>query len=79
MCARNKMYTIKSDIEINYSSTFNTIKPKIEKGSIIVFDVNDKTVEELSKTVLFLNSRGYTYNVLSEHLTEKGCPSKIKR
>jgi hypothetical protein len=46
---------------------------KIEKGNIIVFDVNDKTLVELSKTLLFLKSKGFKYNLLSEHLSEKGC------
>jgi hypothetical protein len=73
MCASNKMYTIKSDLVINYKNTFDTIKNKIDKGSIIIFDVNNNTVNELSKALLFLNSKGYNYNVLSDHLSEKGC------
>lgn len=73
ICSKNKMYTIKSDILINYKNTFDIYKSKIEKGSIIVFDVNDKTIDELTKTVLFLNSKGFTYNLLSNHLSEKGC------
>jgi hypothetical protein len=73
MCSTNKMYTIKSNLVINYKNTFDTIKNKIEKGSIIVFDVNNNTINELSKALLFLNSKGFTYNVLSNHLSEKGC------
>jgi hypothetical protein len=73
ICSKNKMYTIKSEIVINYKNTFDIYKDKIEKGSIIVFDVNDNTINELSKTVLFLNSKGFTYNLLSKHLSEKGC------
>lgn len=72
-CSSNRMYTIKTDLLINYSSTFTNIKDKVDKGSIIVFDVNDKTIVELNKALLFLNSKGFTYNVLSEHLSEKGC------
>lgn len=73
ICSSNKMYTIKSDLLINYGSTFNDVKPLIEKGSIIIFDINDNTVNELNKTLLFLNSKGYTYNTLSTHLSENGC------
>jgi hypothetical protein len=73
MCASNKMYTIKSDLVINYKNTFDTIKNRIDKGSIIVFDVNNNTIDELSKALLFLNSKGYNYNLLSDHLSEKGC------
>jgi hypothetical protein len=73
VCVRNKMYTIKSNILINLSNDFTTIKNTIEKGSIIVFDSNEKTSTELNKLLLFLHSKGFTYNVLSGHLSEKGC------
>jgi len=73
ICSKNKMYTIKSNLVVNYGSMFNSIKPSIEKGSIIVFEVNDKTQLELDKALLFLSSKGFTYNVLSNHLSEKGC------
>lgn len=73
LCAKNKMYTIKSDLVINYSKTFSDIKDSIGKGSIIVFDVNDKTLAELDKTLVFLKGKGFSYNLLSTHLSEKGC------
>jgi hypothetical protein len=73
MCSSNKMYTIKPNLVINYSMNFNEIKTNIEKGSFIVFDVNEKTSIELTKALLFLNSKGVTYNVLSKHLSENGC------
>ncbi|MDD2203285.1 MAG: hypothetical protein PHT75_02005 [Bacilli bacterium] len=73
ICSSNKMYTIKAELLINYRSTFNNIMSNIDKGSLIIFDVNEKTTTELTKTLLFLNSKGFTYNVLSEHLSEKGC------
>jgi hypothetical protein len=76
VCSNNKMYTIKSDIVIDYSKTLNLVKNEIKKGSIIVFDVNDKTIDELSKVLLFLNGKGFSYNLLSDHLSEKGCISK---
>ncbi len=77
LCTSNKMYTIKSDIVINYSNSFNNVKNIIDKGSIIVFEVNDKTIIELNKTLLFLNSKGFKYNPLSIHLSEKGCNTKL--
>jgi hypothetical protein len=78
MCADNKMYTIKSDILVNYSTSLNDVKALIEKGSIIVFDVNDKTSNELNKVLLFLNSKGFSYNTLRTHLSEKGCSNISK-
>lgn len=77
LCASNKMYTIKSDVVINYSNSFNNVKNIIDKGSIIVFEVNDKTISELNKTLLFLNSKGFKYNPLSAHLSEKGCSTRL--
>lgn len=73
MCSSNKMYTIKPSILINYGATFTTVMNDIDKGSIIAFDTNDNTIDELNKTLIFLNSKGYKYNALSNHLSEKGC------
>lgn len=75
ICSSNKMYTIKSDIVINYGTSFNDTKSNIVKGSIIVFDINNKTMTEIPKALLFLNSKGYKYNLLSNHLSERGCYS----
>lgn len=73
LCSSNNMYTLNPSIVINYGTTFSDIKNKIDKGSIITFDTNDNTILELNKTILFLNSKGYKYNTLSNHLSEKGC------
>lgn len=73
MCSSNKMYTIKPSILINHKTTFTIAMNAIDKGSIIAFDTNDKTIDELNKTLIFLNSKGYKYNTLSSHLSEKGC------
>lgn len=73
LCSSNKMYTIKPDIVIDTSSYFNDVKPHIVKGSIIVFDISNKSITEVPKALLFLNSKGYKYNLLSNHLSEKGC------
>jgi len=73
ICSKEKMHTIKSDIIINYGSPFSIVRNKIEKGSIIVFDVNSITKNELIGVITFLNKKGYTYNILSNHLNEKGC------
>ncbi len=73
LCAQNNMHTIKATLLINYSNTLSAIRNSIEKGSIIVFDINNNTVRELTATINFLNSKGFKYNLLRDHLSEKGC------
>ncbi len=74
LCSKHKMYTIKSDLVINYSKDLNSIRDKINKGSIIVFDISiNNTLSDLNNTITFLNKKGYKFNLLSEHLSEKGC------
>ncbi|MDD2490429.1 MAG: polysaccharide deacetylase family protein [Bacilli bacterium] len=73
ICSKEKMYTIKPDIIINYGNPFSIVRKTIEKGSIIVFDVNSITKNELIGVITFLNKKGYTFNILSNHLSEKGC------
>ncbi len=73
ICTENKMHTVKSNIVINYSNSFSSVKNKIEKGSIIVFDVNNNTKGELLKLIQFFKRRGFKFNLLSNHLSEEGC------
>ena len=73
LCSKNKMYTLKSNLNINYSNTFNDIKNNIDKGSFINIEINDNNITELNKTILYLHSKGYNYRLLSKLLDEKGC------
>lgn len=73
LCANHKMHTIKANLVVNYSNTLSLIKNKIEKGSMIVFEINNNTKSELIGMIIFLNTKGYKHNLLSEHLSEKGC------
>jgi hypothetical protein len=73
LCSKYHMHTIKSDLLINSSHNFNNIKNNIMKGSIITFDTNSTTITELNNTILYLNKKGFLYNTLSKHLSEKRC------
>ncbi len=73
LCAKYKMHTIKTDLLINLSNNFSINKNKIEKGSIITFDLNRHTKTELLGVINFLNSKDYQYNLISNHLSEQGC------
>lgn len=73
LCAKHKMHTIKVNLMINQGQGFNLIKNKIDKGSIITFDLNQCTKRELLSVIKFLNSKGYQYNLISNHLSEQGC------
>lgn len=73
VCSNQKMHTIKSDIIINYANPFSKVRNQIDKGSILVFDQNSITKQELSGALTYLKQKGYTCLPLSEHLSEKGC------
>jgi hypothetical protein len=73
LCSRNKMHTVKPDIIINISSPFSMIRNNIEKGSLVLFDINNDTSTELLAAINFLTSKGYKFNLLIDHLSEKGC------
>ena len=65
ICSKNKMYTIKPTINTsNYP--FLTVKKNLESGSIISFNLNDKTVKELA-----INNVGTKAVIPKEHTLEE--------
>jgi len=73
LCQAEKMHTLKPNIIINYSNPFTLVKSKIEKGSLILFELNSLTKHEVIGLINFLTQKGYHFKLLSEHLNEKGC------
>ena len=70
LCSKNKMYTIKPTITAsNYP--FLTVKKKLESGSIISFDLSDKTVKELSSIISYITQKGYHIVTLEELVSEE--------
>ncbi len=69
LCAQNKMKTIIPNIIINKNPLLE-IKEKIEKGSLISFNINTTTENELSLIINYIIQKGYKIDILSNHLEE---------
>lgn len=69
LCSTNKMYTIKPTINTgNYP--FLTIKKNLESGSIISFDLSDKTLKELPSIISYISQKGYNIVNLEQLISE---------
>ena len=70
LCSKNKMYTIKPTINAsNYP--FLTVKKNLESGSIISFDLSDKTIKELPSIISYITQKGYDIVTLQELISEE--------
>lgn len=69
ICAINKNYTIMPDIVVS-SYPLKEVKEKLQAGSIISLPMNNKTLEELSAMIHYIETKGYTITTLQEHLSE---------
>lgn len=70
LCSDNRMYTIKPTINAtNYP--FLTVKKNLENGSIIGFDLSDKTLKELPSIITYITQKGYEIVTLEELISEK--------
>lgn len=70
LCSKNKMYTIKPTIAAN-NYPFLTVKKNLESGSIISFDLSDKTVKELASIISYITQKGYDLVALEELISEE--------
>lgn len=70
LCSKNKMYTIKPTITAN-NYPFLTVKKNLESGSIISFDLSDKTVKELASIISYITQKGYHIVTLEELISEE--------
>ncbi len=69
ICMMNKDYTIMPNIRIqNYP--LKEIKEQLQAGSIISLPMNQKVLEELSSIISYIESKGYTIELLKTHLEE---------
>lgn len=69
VCKLNDNYTIMPNIVIN-KNPYIEIKEKIESGSIISLEVNDRLEEELPVIINYIKSKGYDIKNLIDHLEE---------
>ena len=68
-CLKNKIYTIKEKEPIEYKPLL-AVKNKLSSENILVFKINDELLNELPNIIQYINSRGYTITLLTEHLSE---------
>lgn len=68
ICSENEQFTIYPKI---INGTINSIKSKINNGSIISFEVTNTTLNELPLIINYINSKGYTISLLSELINEE--------
>lgn len=68
LCSKNRYYTITST-KITKNPLMQT-KEKLSSGSFLVFEVNKQLLEELPSIISYIESRGYSIEVLSTHLKE---------
>lgn len=68
ICSENEQFTIYPEI---INGTINSIKSKINNGSIISFEITNTTLNELPLIINYINSKGYTISLLSELINEE--------
>ena len=69
MCSTNKMKTILPNLVINKQPLVE-IKENISKGSLISFNINDTTNNELNLIINYILQKGYNIDIVSKHLEE---------
>ncbi len=69
VCQNNKINTIIPDIIVENTPVI-TVKNKIKNGSMISFDINDTTLNEIKLVINYINNKGYNMVKLSELLSE---------
>lgn len=69
LCQSLNMHTVLPTIKVS-SNPFQEVKEKLSNASIITFNITDQTINELSITIDFIRSRGYSLTTLTELLNE---------
>ena len=70
LCSKNKMHTLIPTISIK-TNPLKEVRDNIEKGSLIAFNINDTTINELRSVINYINQKGYSIDVVSKHLKEE--------
>lgn len=69
VCTDDNKYSIYIDKVIS-KSPLKTVKKRLSSGSILIFRINDEVLKELPNIISYVNSRGYSIETLSNHLSE---------
>ncbi len=70
LCDKNNLYTINPNI-IATSTPYKVVKNHLTSGSMILLQMNQETVNELSFIIDYIKGRGYQLTSLSKLLEEK--------
>lgn len=70
ICSKNKMYTILPTKIIN-NEIYSNIKTTLNKGDIILLEVNNNLIKQLDITIDFIGKKGLAITGLSHLLTEE--------
>lgn len=69
LCSENNLYTVTPNI-VGDKSPYAMVKDKINSGSIILFDMNKETVEELAVIIDYIKGKGFKIGGLSTLISE---------
>lgn len=69
LCSENNLYTITPNI-VGGKNPYTMVKDKISSGSIILFDMNKETVEELAVIIDYIKGKGFKIDGLSALISE---------
>lgn len=69
LCSSNEMKTIIPNLIISKNPLLE-VKENINKGSLISFNVNSTTENELNLIINYITQKGYKIDILSNHLEE---------
>lgn len=69
LCSENNLYTVTPNI-VGDKSPYAMVKDKINSGSMILFDMNKETVEELAVIIDYIKGKGFKIGGLSTLISE---------
>ena len=69
MCSNNNLYTIIPSI-IGGNRPYTNVKTNLISGSIILLDLNNETINELSIIIDYIKGKGLSISPLSKLLSE---------
>ena len=70
MCSNNNLYTITPTI-LGEKTPYNNIKNNLNSGSIILLNMNNETINELSIIIDYIKGKGLKIEGLSKVLSEE--------
>ncbi len=70
LCSKNSMYTIKPTISTG-AYPFLSIKKNLENGSLISFNLTEKTLKELPSILSYIRQKGYEMVTITDAISER--------